>query len=151
MTNRVPPSLNHATMALITLAASLIAAAPIVAANPTATFETSMGTFSAEIYLDRVPRTASNFIDLTASEALQRVALPPRHRRFYEPIRLPALQGDPHSPQAGTGGPSDGTFVNLGTGGTREGSNGGNIEDENISKGFERGRLALDGKYRPAE
>ena len=59
--------INHATMALITLAASLIAAAPIVAANPTATFETSMGTFSAEIYLDRVPRTASNFIDLAQS------------------------------------------------------------------------------------
>ena len=48
----VPPLINHATMALITLVASLIAAAPIVAANLTATFETSMGTFSAEIYLD---------------------------------------------------------------------------------------------------
>ena len=27
-----------------------------------AQFETTMGTFSAELYLDRVPRTASNFI-----------------------------------------------------------------------------------------
>ena len=35
-----------------------------LAANPTATFETTQGTFSAELYLDRVPRTASNFIDL---------------------------------------------------------------------------------------
>ena len=38
-------------------------AAPVVA-NPTATFDTSMGSFTAEIYLDRVPRTASNFIGL---------------------------------------------------------------------------------------
>ena len=35
-----------------------------MAANPIATFTTSVGTFTAEIYLDRVPRTASNFIDL---------------------------------------------------------------------------------------
>ncbi len=32
--------------------------------NPVATFKTSVGEFSAEIYLDRVPITASNFIDL---------------------------------------------------------------------------------------
>ena len=32
--------------------------------NPVATFKTSVGQFSAEIYLDRVPITASNFIDL---------------------------------------------------------------------------------------
>ena len=35
--------------------------------NPVATFETTMGSFSAEIFLDRVPRTASNFIDLAQS------------------------------------------------------------------------------------
>jgi hypothetical protein len=32
--------------------------------NPVATFKTSVGQFTAEIYLDRVPITASNFIDL---------------------------------------------------------------------------------------
>ena len=35
--------------------------------NPIATFQTSMGSMDAEIYLDRVPRTASNFIDLAQS------------------------------------------------------------------------------------
>ena len=35
--------------------------------NPTVLFETTMGSFEAEIYLDRVPRTASNFIDLVNS------------------------------------------------------------------------------------
>ncbi len=36
-------------------------------ANPVATFKTSVGQFTAEIYLDRVPITASNFIDLCNS------------------------------------------------------------------------------------
>lgn len=33
-------------------------------ANPTATFETSLGTFTAEIYRDQMPMTANNFIAL---------------------------------------------------------------------------------------
>ena len=33
-------------------------------ANPTATFETSLGSFSAEIYRDKMPITAGNFIKL---------------------------------------------------------------------------------------
>ena len=32
--------------------------------NPTAVFETSLGTFRAEIFADRMPLTASNFLDL---------------------------------------------------------------------------------------
>ena len=35
----------------------LAAAASVAGANPTVTFDTSMGSFSAELYLDRVPRT----------------------------------------------------------------------------------------------
>jgi len=33
-------------------------------ANPTATFETSLGTFTAEIYQDKMPITAGNFVKL---------------------------------------------------------------------------------------
>ena len=33
-------------------------------ANPTATFETSEGSFTAELYLDNMPITAGNFIQL---------------------------------------------------------------------------------------
>jgi len=40
----------------------LLLLAVALGANPVAKFETTMGTFSAELYLDRVPRTASNFI-----------------------------------------------------------------------------------------
>ena len=32
--------------------------------NPIATFDCTMGQFKAEIFMDRVPLTASNFIDL---------------------------------------------------------------------------------------
>src|SRR5215218_3859088 len=32
--------------------------------NPTATFETSLGSFSAEIYQDKMPVTAGNFVKL---------------------------------------------------------------------------------------
>ena len=41
---------------------------------------------------------------------------------------------DPKSGRAGTGGPPDGTFTNLKTGATETRTNGGNIQDENISK-----------------
>ena len=42
-----------------------------IAANPTATLSTSMGDIKVELFLDRVPRTASNFIDLAQSGELQ--------------------------------------------------------------------------------
>merc|ERR1711934_673845 len=41
---------------------------------------------------------------------------------------------DPNSRRAGTGGPPDGEFTNLKTGGQERRSNGGNIQDENISR-----------------
>ena len=36
-------------------------------ANPTATFETSMGSFKVEIFLEEMPITAENFISLAKS------------------------------------------------------------------------------------
>ena len=36
-------------------------------ANPTATFETSLGTFTAEIYQDKMPVTSGNFVRLAQS------------------------------------------------------------------------------------
>merc|ERR550532_3444641 len=41
---------------------------------------------------------------------------------------------DAKSRRAGTGGPPDGTFKNLKTGGTEKRFGGGNIQDENISR-----------------
>ena len=36
----------------------------LIPRNPIASFDTTAGAFEVEIFLDRVPRTASNFIDL---------------------------------------------------------------------------------------
>merc|ERR1711879_832484 len=41
---------------------------------------------------------------------------------------------DPQSRRSGTGGPPDGEFKNLKTGKSERRSNGGNIQDENISR-----------------
>merc|ERR1712151_1435923 len=48
------------------------------------------------------------------------------------------------------GGPPDGTFRNLKTGGTERRSNGGNIQDENISRDTnEAGTLSMANTGRP--
>ena len=114
--------------------------------NPTATFTVSggvNGTFSAEIFLDRVPITASNFIDLANSGFYNGI-------HFHRVIPGFMLQhGCPHARRAhelsaGTGGPKDGTFKNLVTGGTESRSNGGNIVDEFISEDSnEAGTLSM--------
>ena len=71
-------------------------------ANPTATFETSLGNFTAEIFLDKMPTTAGNFIKLAKSG-------------FYDGLHFHrVIQGfmvqfgcefskDPNSPRCGTG------------------------------------------------
>ena len=71
-------------------------------ANPTATFETSLGSFTAEIFLDKMPITANNFIKLAKSG-------------FYDGLHFHrVIEGfmcqfgceyskDPNSPRCGTG------------------------------------------------
>lgn len=102
-------------------------------ANPTATFDTSMGQFTAEIYLDRVPITASNFIDLAQSGFYNGIHFHRVIPGFMDQFGCPNAR-DPNSRMAGTGGPPDGSFKNLKTGETETRSNGGNIKDENISQ-----------------
>ncbi len=71
-------------------------------ANPTATFETSLGTFSAEIFLDQMPVTAGNFIKLAKSGFYDGL-------HFHRVIKDFMIQfgcefsKDPNSPKAGTG------------------------------------------------
>ena len=71
-------------------------------ANPTATFETSLGSFTAEIYLDKMPITAANFIKIAKSG-------------FYDGLHFHRIIGnfmiqfgcshskDPNSGRCGTG------------------------------------------------
>merc|ERR1712050_772335 len=104
-----------------------------VMANPRAHFETTEGTFEAEIFLDRVPRTASNFIDLCQTGFYNGIHFHRVIPGFMNQFGCPNAK-DPKSRRAGTGGPPDGTFTNLKTGGKERRSNGGNIKDENISR-----------------
>src|SRR3954468_13535538 len=71
-------------------------------ANPTATFETSLGTFTAEIYQDKMPITAGNFVKLAKSGFYDGL-------HFHRVIKDFMIQfgcefsKDPNSPRCGTG------------------------------------------------
>merc|ERR1712046_228481 len=93
----------------------------------------TMGSFKAEIYLDRVPRSAANFIDLARTGFYNGVHFHRVIPGFMNQFGCPYAK-DPKSRRAGTGNPPDGQFKNLKTGGMESRSNGGNIKDENISK-----------------
>merc|ERR1712113_27480 len=98
-----------------------------------AKFETTEGDFEAEIFLDRVPITASNFIDLCQTGFYDGIHFHRVIPGFMDQFGCPNAK-DPKAKNAGTGGPPDGEFKNLKTGGMEKRSNGGNIKDENISK-----------------
>jgi cyclophilin family peptidyl-prolyl cis-trans isomerase len=78
-------------------------------ANPTATFQTSMGTFTAEIYLDKMPITAQNFIDLANSGFYNGLHFHRVIDNFMLQFGCPHSR-DPNSGRAGTGGPPHGTI-----------------------------------------
>ena len=83
--------------------------------NPIATCETTMGTFKLEIFLDRVPITASNFIDLAQTGFYNGLHFHRVIPNFMAQFGCPYAK-DPKSQRAGTGGPPDGTFKNLKSG-----------------------------------
>merc|ERR1719159_909065 len=94
--------------------------------NPIATFDTTMGQFQAEIFLDRVPITASNFIDLAKTGFYNGIHFHRVIPNFMDQFGCPYAK-DPTSPDAGTGNPPDGSFENLATGAEEQRSGGGNI------------------------
>lgn len=105
-------------------------------ANPIAVFTVSggvEGTMKAEIYLDRVPITASNFIDLCQTGFYNGIHFHRVIPQFMDQFGCPHAK-DPNSKRAGTGNPPDGQFINLKTGGKEERKKGGNIKDEHVSK-----------------
>merc|ERR1712046_95484 len=82
---------------------------------------------------DRVPITASNFIDLAQSGFYNGIHFHRVIPGFMDQFGCPNAK-DPKSNRAGTGGPPDGEFKNLKSGAMEKRFNGGNIKDENISK-----------------
>ncbi len=77
--------------------------------NPIATFETTLGSFKAEIYLDKMPITAKNFIDLAKSKFYDGLHFHRVIEGFMIQFGCPHSR-DPQSPRAGTGGPPHGTI-----------------------------------------
>jgi cyclophilin family peptidyl-prolyl cis-trans isomerase len=75
--------------------------------NPTATFETSLGTFKAEVFLDKMPTTAKNFIDLAKSGFYDGLHFHRVIEGFMIQFGCP-FSKDPDSPRCGTGGPPHG-------------------------------------------
>jgi cyclophilin family peptidyl-prolyl cis-trans isomerase len=78
--------------------------------NPTATFDTTEGSFKVELYLDKMPVTAKNFIDLANAGFYNGL-------HFHRVIDNFMLQfgcphsSDPKSSQSGTGGPPHGNIT----------------------------------------
>jgi cyclophilin family peptidyl-prolyl cis-trans isomerase len=76
-------------------------------ANPTATFETTLGNFDVEIFVDQMPITAQNFIDLAKSGFYDGLHFHRVINGFMVQFGCPHSR-DPRSPRAGTGGPPHG-------------------------------------------
>lgn len=109
---------------------------------PRAKFETTEGDFEAELFLDRVPRTVSNFIDLARKGFYDGIHFHRVIKNFMNQFGCPHAK-DPNARNAGTGGPPDGAFKNLGTGRTEQ-RTGGCILDENIDRTpNDRGTLSM--------
>jgi cyclophilin family peptidyl-prolyl cis-trans isomerase len=76
-------------------------------ANPTAICETSLGTFTVELFLDKMPITAKNFIDLAESGFYDGLHFHRVIQGFMCQFGCPHSR-DPNSPRSGTGGPPHG-------------------------------------------
>ena len=78
-------------------------------ANPTAVFDTSEGTFRAEIFLEQMPITAKNFLDLARSGYYDGLHFHRVIPNFMCQFGCPHSK-DPHSDRSGTGGPPSGNI-----------------------------------------
>jgi cyclophilin family peptidyl-prolyl cis-trans isomerase len=78
-------------------------------ANPTATFETSLGNFEIELFADKMPITAKNFLDLAKSGFYDGLHFHRVINGFMLQFGCPHSK-DPKSGRSGTGGPPHGTI-----------------------------------------
>jgi cyclophilin family peptidyl-prolyl cis-trans isomerase len=79
-------------------------------ANPTATMETSLGNIEVELFTDKMPVTAGNFIKLAEAGFYDGLHFHRVINRFMLQFGCPHSK-DPKSPRAGTGGPPHGTIA----------------------------------------
>ena len=104
-------------------------------ANPTATLETSLGNIEVELFTDKMPITAGNFIKLAKSGFYDGLHFHRVINGFMLQFGCPHSK-DPKSPRAGTGDGPDGT-----------------IQDEHPRgrEALERAGHAVDGQHRRAQ
>lgn len=111
--------------------------------NPLARFITSEGEFEVELYLDRVPRYVSNFVDLVQKGFYNGLHFHRVEKNFMIQFGCPYSR-QPHSAEAGSGGPSRGIFKNIATKENEMRAKGGKIKDEYTSKDSNlKGTLAM--------
>jgi cyclophilin family peptidyl-prolyl cis-trans isomerase len=79
-------------------------------ANPTATCETSLGTFKVELFVDKMPITAGNFVKLAKSGFYDGLHFHRVIKDFMVQFGCP-FSRDPMSPRAGTGDAPGGTIA----------------------------------------
>lgn len=79
-------------------------------ANPKATFDTSKGSFAVEIFSDKMPTTAQNFITLAEDGFYNGLHFHRVIDGFMIQFGCPH-SSDPQSPRCGTGGPPHGTIA----------------------------------------
>ncbi|MGD8826422.1 MAG: peptidylprolyl isomerase [Myxococcales bacterium] len=91
----------------VRLAGKLITPFPM--ANPTATFETSLGNIEVELFTDKMPITAGNFIELAKSGFYDGLHFHRVIEGFMVQFGCPHSR-DPNSPRAGTGNSPKGTI-----------------------------------------
>src|ERR1700677_3316661 len=70
--------------------------------NPTATLETSLGTFTVELFSDKMPITAGNFVKLAKAGFYDGLHFHRVIKGFMAQFGCPHSR-DPQSPRAGTG------------------------------------------------
>ena len=94
-----------------------------------ATFTTTMGTFEAELYTDKMPITCGNFIDLANSGFYDGIHFHRVIPNFMNQFGCPHAK-NPNSSRAGTGGPSAGGSFKGCDGRTYSRNRDGCIPDE---------------------
>ena len=130
-------------LALSTAALAFAARAPRSAAGLTmrssrlqmstyATFKTNKGDFKAELFMDKLPVTCSNFADLSKTGFYDGLTFHRVINGFMCQFGCP-FSKDPKSPRAGTGGPPPGSTYTT-PGGETITRQGGNIPDELVGE-----------------
>jgi cyclophilin family peptidyl-prolyl cis-trans isomerase len=98
-----------------------------------ATFKTTKGDFKAELFMDKLPITCSNFADLSKTGFFDGLHFHRVINGFMCQFGCPK-SADPRSPAAGTGGPQAGSSFSLPDGTSVTRSGGGNIPDELVAE-----------------